>query len=312
MTTVSRKKRAAAYAAVAAAAAAVLLLATTILTILGGPAQALCSTHFYAYDAPAGSLQFGATRPDFTNLSDAEAAFKQKLSCDPLFLATVESFYAQGINLDASATYERAQALMADPDLRAETVEAVFAQPSSYALEVGPEDYETLGMVPGDNPSVMPALIKLEPDHPAGQVFVATLENGEKRAFRVPCDFQPIAPEFPHVPPPPSGPVCPWNPTLPPDDPNCLQPKDGVDSVDPVPGTTPAPLDDPEPVKPGPPANPAPVVTPGPAPTSTSLAPGANPAPSPTPAPTSGNAPGGSGGTCVPVEGAVTCTVTSP
>ena len=76
------------------------------------------------------------------------------------------------------------------------------------------------------------------------------------------------------TPPPPPPSVCPWNPTLPPDSPDCLQPKDWDNNPPKPDGIVPLPEDGLEP-RPELPADSAPVLPEGEVPDSDSQAPGA-------------------------------------
>lgn len=139
-----------------------------------------------------------------------------------------------------------------------------------------------------------------------------------------PVDVPPVIPPTDNPPsnPPKDTPKCPWNPALPPDSPNCLQPKDpskgsnsqgnapvgGGPKVDPGPGTyvPPAEMEQPPAAPYVPPAAPAPkppAPAPGPSPAPVPV-PDPAPAPSPEPAAPKPSAPETG---CIAIPGVMDC-----
>lgn len=149
-----------------------------------------------------------------------------------------------------------------------------------------------------------------------------TLPDGTVAYIMVRCG-NPVYPGKPNLPEVPTdNPVCPWNPALPPDSPDCLEPKDpgqdpaprgrapvgGGENDDPGPGpyVPPEEMEKPpatprvNPTTP-PPAPPAPAPGPSPAPVPTK-----DPAPHPAPGP-SAPAPKDPGTVCEPIPGVMDC-----
>lgn len=292
-------KRTKAGAVVVATTASLLLINTPPVQDFINPD---CAVHYYAYEAP-GTNQFGPTNPDgFASVEEAKDRFDEKLDCDPLFAASIEYFIVHGVNFETEPARAEAQAFILDRELWDEKKEWIYDQIASYTLENKDVHYDTLAMIQGASPDVMPGLAKFDSPNILGQSFVLHLKNGEIRDLRTLCDLQPSVPEFPKVPPTdcvidctPEEPPCPYG-----EDENGNCKKNGDVSVNPPPGLLPAGPGEPEPERPGLPTNPAPVETPTPEQTSNSPAPGATPEPTPTPAPTASNAANNGTGGVIP------------
>jgi hypothetical protein len=157
------------------------------------------SVHYTAYDAPAGSNQFGPTATSFTQTS-AVKRLGVKLCEDPLFAATMVSFEQQGSNLNAASATALAKAYVANKSQWKSGVKSFNDQVDSYSVDFIGRTYETMRMVPGNTQSVMPALGKVARPVKLGYVLTLHLKDGQTRYLRIVCDLQPSAPNLPKVP----------------------------------------------------------------------------------------------------------------
>ena len=180
-----------------------------------------CTTtvHYDAYEAPSGSDQFGPNQESH-DLAVNVARHASKDCTDPLYAAGDVLFVRDGINASATEIEALAQQYVADHAKWLADVQTMWSQVSSFTAEYVSAGYETMGMMPGASPDVMPSIMKFDHQHALGWARVAHLSNGETRFYRIACDEQFSAPSFPNVPttvtPPPTTPPTTPTPTTPP------------------------------------------------------------------------------------------------
>ena len=273
-------------------------------------------TASYAYTAYSGTGNRFGPEQNFETVEQARARFDQKMNpCggDPLYAAGVFEFIEHGENMSDVAAEQRAATYVADPTTWQQDVEKVYGEIVGYKLVHKDVKYSTLGMVVGSDASVMPDLVKFESKQTLGAALELELKNGEKLLLRGICDLQPsVTKDFHEVPTPPTPPVenpptdnpptpvCPYNPALPPNHPDCVKPKDGRQSTAATGnnrpggnGPTPTQTDSVGPPSGGqPPATYTPPVTPAAPPPQNST-----PTPQPTNPPATGSNNGNNGGT---------------
>jgi len=164
---------------------------------------------YYAYEAQEGTHNFGPV-VEVSDVSAGAQRFATKAYCDPLWLAITKHYIAEGTKLDQSAVQAEAQTYVNDHNLWQRAINWVYGKIKKFSLvDAGAVKYDSLGMLPGANPSVMPTLTKFHTQPALGKALVAELDDGTLRRFRVLCDLQAAelffssvpAAEKPEVPP---------------------------------------------------------------------------------------------------------------
>ena len=165
--------------------------------------DASSTIRFDAYDAPVGSNNFGPDQ-QFVSREESFARFTDKLTNDPLYLSTMKEFFLHGSALDTTIAVNNARVMMTDSVYRHETLNWVLDQVNTYTSSTTDVNYESLGMIPGADRSVLPELTKFSEQIMLGDVLVIVLNNGQVRLLRVWCDYQPSAYTFKSVQPGPT------------------------------------------------------------------------------------------------------------
>ncbi len=163
-------------------------------------AQACDQPHYYAYDAPQGSHNFG---PAMAADSAAAAAqrFVEKAPCDPLWFATIVKYFDAGMNFSQTDTVHLAQSFANSPTTWSQAIRDLGNEIVDFDLvDSGNVRYATIGMIPGANPSIMPDLTQFTTQPVLGQALVVKLKNGVQRLLRLACDEQPAEQQFPAIP----------------------------------------------------------------------------------------------------------------
>lgn len=166
---------------------------------------------YYAYEAPAGSHNFGPNLAlvNPTDVNEAVALFYQFVSCDPLAAATNEEFIRSGENLDPGTATANAVKYNNDAT-RTEWAAAVNRMrdrtATYYLVNADGIHYDSIGMIPGANPDVMPTLTKFSEQPNLGLTLVLVDKDGHESAFRIWCHIQPAVKQFTKVTPAPAAP----------------------------------------------------------------------------------------------------------
>ncbi len=187
----------------------------------GTPTADVCasSVHFYANDAPTGSNFFGPAADG--NVGQLKEELHTRRCADPaLVVAHAHTWGIPGFTElsgdEAFAAKTRAVASK-PPVWRAIVAQMEALESGSIAsVEMMSGPYETLYMLTGVTD--VPSIRKAAPDRPEFAVIRFSRPDGYTVDLKIDCGFQPVAQEFPGIPPvsspPPSGP--PPTPSVPP------------------------------------------------------------------------------------------------
>lgn len=171
----------------------------------GGGSSAGCgsNTVFYTYKAsnfsgPGVPANFG---PDFkvANVGEALTRFNQKKCEDPLWLAAVEQFFADGEAMSQTKAQDRAALFVKDHAAWQQAADDVTKQIADAVLTTSDQRYDSLGMIPGAKPTDMPQLTKFAEQPVLNTALDITLPNKEHRLLRIDCDEQPSVVKFTNV-----------------------------------------------------------------------------------------------------------------
>lgn len=159
--------------------------------------------HFFAYDAPKGSNNFGPTQTS-TDLKKVADTFGKVLSTDPAAAASDVLFVRNGSKLSATKAEAKAKSYVKDKKAWCTDVTNAMAKVNNFTVENIAHTFDTLGMIPGKTKNDMPRIVKQSAKINIGPALVAHLKDGSTRVFRITCFFQPSNQRFVNVAPQPT------------------------------------------------------------------------------------------------------------
>ena len=142
---------------------------------------------FFAYQGTGNA--FGPDQREKINTAEDVVKRLHEKACDPLFTKGTDMFFKSGDSIDGP-TIESETLKMKDKKVYQETVQSVSDQIDMIYVADLNVAYESAGMIPGSDPSVMPTITKWGDRPILGKTAVIVLKNGEYRLLRIECDLQ--------------------------------------------------------------------------------------------------------------------------